>query len=45
MEGFSSLSPEVQDCYLKDIFPNMLSNNFSDFILDMGVTDHRHYDL
>ena len=29
---------------LKNIFSNMLSNTFSDFILDMGVTDHRHYD-
>ena len=23
----------------------MLSNTFSNFISDMGVTDHRHYDL
>ena len=39
-------SRELQDCYLKNIFPNKLSLliSFSDFISDMGVTDHRHYD-
>ena len=44
MEGVRSFSPEIQVYYLKYIFPNMLSNTFSDFISDMGVTDHRHYD-
>ena len=39
MEGVRLPSPE-KDCYLKKYFPNMLSNTFSDFILDMGVTDH-----
>ena len=29
---------EIQDCYLKNIFPNKLSNTFSDFIWDMEVT-------
>ena len=29
---------------LKNVFLNMLSNTFLDFISDMGVTDHRHYD-
>ena len=28
----------------KNIFPNMLSNTSPDFISDMEVTDHRHYD-
>ena len=42
MEGVKSPSPEIQDCYLKSIFPNMLSNTSLDFISDMGVTDHRH---
>ena len=32
------------DCYLKNVFPNMLSNTFLDIISDIGVTDHRHYD-
>ena len=44
MEGVRSPSPEIKDCYLKNIFPDMLSNTSLDFILDMGVTDHRHYD-
>ena len=44
MEGFRSASPEIHNCYLKNIFPNMLSNTISDFILDIGVTDHRHSD-
>ena len=44
MEGVRSPSPEIQDCYLEKIFPSMLSNTSLDFILDMGVTDHRHYD-
>ena len=30
--------------YVKNIFPNMLSNTFLDFISDTGVTDHGHYD-
>ena len=44
MEWVRSPSPEIYDCYLKNIFSNLLSNTFSDFIPDMGVTDHRHYD-
>ena len=44
MERVRSPSPEMQDCYLKKIFPIMLSSTSLDFILDMGVTDHRHYD-
>ena len=40
MEGVRSPSPEIWDYYLKNIFPNMLSNISLDFILDMGVTDH-----
>ena len=40
MEGNRSPSPEIWDCYLKNIFPNMFSNTSLDFILDMGVTDH-----
>ena len=44
MEGVRSPSPEIQDCYLKDIFPSILSNTSLDFISDMGVTDDRHYD-
>ena len=44
MEGVRSPSPEIYDYYLKYIFPNMLSNTFSGFIPDMGVTGHRHYD-
>ena len=44
MEGVRSPSPEIYDCYLKDIFPNILPNTSSDFISDMGVTYHRHYD-
>ena len=44
MEGVRSLSPEIQDFYLKNVFPNMLSNTSLDFISDMGVTNHRHYD-
>ena len=38
MEGVRSPSPEIYNCYLKTIFPNMLSNTFLDFITDMGVT-------
>ena len=45
MEGVWLPSPEIQDCYLKNIFPNMLPNTSLDFNLDMGLTDHRHYDL
>ena len=44
MEGVRSPSPETQDCYLKNIFPSMLSNISLDLISVMGVTDHRHYD-
>ena len=43
MEGARLPSTEREDCYLKNIFPNKLSNTFSDFFSDMGVTDHRHY--
>ena len=34
----------AQDCYLKNIFPNMLGNTSLDFIPGMGITGHRHYD-
>ena len=46
MEGARLRSPEIQECYLKNIFTNKMSllMSFSDFILDMGVTDDRHYD-
>ena len=45
MEGGGSPSPEIQDCYLKkNIFPNMLSNTSLDFISEIEVNDHRHYD-
>ena len=44
MEGVRSLFPEIQGCYLKNIFPNILSNTSSDFVSDMGVTYHIHYD-
>ena len=40
MEEVRLPSPEILDCYLKNIFPNMLSNTSLDFILDMGVADH-----
>ena len=42
MEGVRSPSPEIWDYYLKNIFPNMLSNISLDFILDMGLTDHHN---
>ena len=42
MEGASLPGPEMQDCNLKNIFPNKF-NTFPDFISDMGVIDHRHY--
>ena len=45
MEGARLPSPEIQDWYLKNIFPNKLSGTFSDFIPDMGVSDHRHFDF
>ena len=45
MEEVKSPSPEIQDCYLKNIFPKMLSNMSLDFILDMGVTDYKHFDV
>ena len=38
-----SPSPEIEDCYLKNIFPNMLSSIPLDFISNMEVTDHKHY--
>ena len=44
MEGVTLSSPEVLNFYLKSIFPNKLSNTFLDFISNLGVTDHRHYD-
>ena len=44
MEEVRSPSPEIWDCYLKNIFPNMLSNTSFDFVLDMDVTDNKHYD-
>ena len=44
MEGVCLPSPELQDCYLKNIFRNMLSNTSLDFNLHMGLTDHRQYD-
>ena len=40
MEGVRSPSPEIQNCYFSD----MLSNVYLDFISDVRVTDHRHYD-
>ena len=43
MAAVRSPSPEIQGWYLNNIFPNMLPNTFSDFISDMGVTVHRHY--
>ena len=43
MEEVRLPSPETQDCYLKNIFPNMLSNTPLDFISDMEVTDRKHY--
>ena len=42
-EEVRSPSPEIKDCYLKDIFPNMLSKTSLDFIPYMEVTDHKHY--
>ena len=44
MKGVRSSSPEIQDCFLKNIFPNMVSNTSLDFTSDIGETDHRHYD-
>ena len=40
MEGVRSPNLEIWDCYLKNIFPNILSNTFLNFILDMVVCDH-----
>ena len=38
-------SPEIKDCYLKNIFANIfLSDTSFNSISDMGVTDHRRYD-
>ena len=45
MEGVRSPSPKIYDYYLKNIFPNMLPKTFSDFISDMGVTDHRQHSM
>ena len=44
MEGVRSPSAEIEDCYLKTIFPNMLPDKFLYFISDMGVADPRYYD-
>ena len=44
MEEVLSPSPEILDCYLKIIFTIMLSNKSLDFISDMGVTAHKHYE-
>ena len=44
MEGVRSPSPEIWDCYLKNIFPNMVSNTSLDFVSDIGVTNHKQYD-
>ena len=44
MEEVSLPSPEIWDCYLKNIFPNMFSNTSLDFVSDMEVTDHKHFD-
>ena len=44
MEGVRLPSPEVQDCYPKNVFPNVLSNTFSDFISDMEVYYQKHKD-
>ena len=44
MEEVRSSSPEKQDCRLKNVFRNMLSNTILDFISDMDVTDYKHYD-
>ena len=44
MEEVRWPSPEILGCYLKNIFPNILSNTFLDFISDVGVTDHKEYD-
>ena len=38
MEGVRSVSPEIQDCYLKNFFPSMLSITSLDFISDIGVS-------
>ena len=43
-ERVRSPSPEIQNYYLENIFPNLLWNTSSDFIPDMRVTDQRHYD-
>ena len=37
-----SPSPEIEDCYLKNIFPNMLSSISLDFISNMEVTDNKN---
>ena len=44
MEGVKGPSPEIQDWYLKSIFPNRLTNILLGLISDMGVSDDRHYD-
>ena len=44
MEGVKGPSPEIQDWYLKSIFPNRLTNTLLGLISDMGVSDDRHYD-
>ena len=44
MDGVRSPGSEIKNCYLKTLFPNMLSNTSSNFISDTGVTDHKYYD-
>ena len=44
MEGVRMSGPEIMDCLFKNIFSNMLPNTSWDFISDMEVNDHRHYD-
>ena len=45
VEGVRSPSPEIFDSYLKNSFQiPYVVKHFLDFISDMGVTEHRHYD-
>ena len=43
IEQVRSPSLEIKNCYLKNIFPNTLSNTSLDFISDIVVNDHKHY--
>ena len=43
MEEVRLSSPEMKDLYLKNIFPNMLSNTVFGLISDMAITNHKHY--